>query len=392
MVKNNDGKEMYASKEALSAAVKEACYGLEGLEIFWQDYQTFAQVAIVEGKGKTVMASSNIVKLLSIGGQFWNVRYTKKEGLVALFTFKKTPEAAQEAKAKLAEVEKVVTAQGGKGKDARHSTAQPSTPQHPSPRKGGNMATANKGVNGSIDECGRAGNSPFYGYIASEEAAYNEWEARCKARKAAKEGAQAQLLTAMRAPLNAPVDDATQAGAEIASKAIGDKVQARIRAKVAQKPAPAQEAPAVQIVQPDISEKYPQLKGALLVRLTADANEFSVKGKVGYLKVLEISRYGNVIQGLLYPLTPTGGIDGYGLVVNPKWEAADTRYNEATEKVEVVEATPASPSFTPGELAALSFVLTDCITQYADIMDKDAYQPRGSKALLTAYKKIREVV
>jgi len=30
MVKNNDGKEMYASKEALSAAVKEACYGLEG--------------------------------------------------------------------------------------------------------------------------------------------------------------------------------------------------------------------------------------------------------------------------------------------------------------------------------------------------------------------------
>jgi hypothetical protein len=175
-------------------------------------------------------------------------------------------------------------------------------------------------------------------------------------------------------------------------------VKARVEGKTlndylaAQKPAPAQEAPAVQIVQPDISEKYPQLKGALLVRLTADANEFSVKGKVGYLKVLEISRYGNVIQGLLYPLTPTGGIDGYGLVVNPKWEAADTRYNEATEKVEVVEATPASPSFTPGELAALSFVLTDCITQYADIMDKDAYQPRGSKALLTAYKKIREVV
>jgi len=165
MVKNNDGKEMYASKEALSAAVKEACYGLEGLEIFWQDYLTFAQVAIVEGKGKTVMASSNIVKLLSIGGQFWNVRYTKKEGLVALFTFEKTPEAAQEAKAKLAEVEKVVA----------------------------------------------------------------DFKAKKKADK--KAAAQAQLLTAMRAPLNAPVDDATQAGAEIASKAIGDKVQARIRAK-----------------------------------------------------------------------------------------------------------------------------------------------------------------
>lgn len=90
-----------------------------------------------------------------------------------------------------------------------------------------------------------------------------------------------------------------------------------------------------QNVQPDLSEHYHQLKGALLVRLTADANEFSVKGMVGFLKILEISRYGNVINGLFYPLTKEGGINGYGLVVNPKWEAADTRYNEAKEKVEV---------------------------------------------------------
>jgi hypothetical protein len=91
-----------------------------------------------------------------------------------------------------------------------------------------------------------------------------------------------------------------------------------------------------QTVQPDVREKCPQLKGALLVRLTADANEFAVKGTVGYLKVLEISRYGGVIVGLLYPLTEEGTVSGFGEVINPKWEAVATTYNEATKKVEVV--------------------------------------------------------
>jgi hypothetical protein len=41
----------------------------------------------------------------------------------------------------------------------------------------------NIGVWGSIDESGRPADSPFYGYTEDEEAAFLEWEARCKAKK-----------------------------------------------------------------------------------------------------------------------------------------------------------------------------------------------------------------
>lgn len=105
MIGNNDEKKKYASQEELTAAVKEAIYDMNGVEVSYLKYQTFAQVVIKAGKGTNVMPGNNVRNLAKIGGDFINVRYKKAEGMYMLFHFEKTEAGEEAAKIEWAEIQ-----------------------------------------------------------------------------------------------------------------------------------------------------------------------------------------------------------------------------------------------------------------------------------------------
>jgi hypothetical protein len=97
----NEKKE-FGSVEEVKAYLKEKKFGdfeMSKIDISILNYQQNGQIVVSDEK--TVMAGDTISDLVNAGFRFVNVRYTRKEGLYALFFFEKTAEAKAIAKDKM---------------------------------------------------------------------------------------------------------------------------------------------------------------------------------------------------------------------------------------------------------------------------------------------------